>query len=102
MWGVSLGGYYAARAAAFDQRIKACISLGGPFDWAAAWDGLPELTREAFRVRSHCKTEVEARKNAAKLTLVGVAKTLLARSSSSTDGSTASCRRPIANAWRAK
>jgi hypothetical protein len=29
MWGVSLGGYYAPRAAAFDKRIKACIALGG-------------------------------------------------------------------------
>jgi 2,6-dihydroxypseudooxynicotine hydrolase len=73
MWGVSLGGYYAPRAAAFDKRIKACIALGGPFDWGAAWDGLPELTREAFRVRSHCKNEAEARKNAATLTLEGVA-----------------------------
>ena len=27
IWGVSLGGYYAPRAAAFDHRIKACISL---------------------------------------------------------------------------
>src|SRR5262249_36637208 len=73
MWGVSLGGYYAPRAAAFDKRIKACIALGGPFDWGAAWDNLPELTREAFRVRSHCKTEAEAKKNAATLSLVGVA-----------------------------
>jgi dipeptidyl aminopeptidase/acylaminoacyl peptidase len=76
IWGVSLGGYYAPRAAAFDQRIKACISLGGPFDWGAAWESLPELTREAFRVRSHCKTDAEARKNAAKLTLAGVAKNI--------------------------
>ena len=35
LWGVSLGGYYAPRAAAFEKRIKACIALGGPFDWAA-------------------------------------------------------------------
>ncbi len=27
IWGVSLGGYYAARAAAFEQRCKACVSL---------------------------------------------------------------------------
>jgi 2,6-dihydroxypseudooxynicotine hydrolase len=73
MWGVSLGGYYAPRAAAFDKRIKACIALGGPFDWGAAWDGLLELTREAFRVRSHYKTQDEAGKNAATLTLEGVA-----------------------------
>ena len=76
MWGVSLGGYYAPRAAAFDKRIKACIALGGPFDWGAAWDGLPELTREAFRVRSHCKTQDEARKNAATLSLDGIAQNI--------------------------
>ena len=76
MWGVSLGGYYAPRAAAFDKRIKACIALGGPFDWGAAWGGLPELTREAFRVRSHCKTQEEARKNAGMLSLEGVAKNI--------------------------
>jgi len=73
MWGVSLGGYYAPRAAAFDKRIKACIALGGPFNWGAAWDGLPELTREAFRVRSHAKTEAEAKKNAGTLSLEGIA-----------------------------
>jgi 2,6-dihydroxypseudooxynicotine hydrolase len=73
MWGVSLGGYYAPRATAFEKRIKACIALGGPFDWAAAWEGLPELTREAFRVRSHCKTQTEARNNAKTLSLVGIA-----------------------------
>ena len=73
MWGVSLGGYYAPRAAAFEKRIKACIALGGPFDWGAAWDTLPDLTREAFRVRSHCKTPDDARKNAATLSLAGLA-----------------------------
>ena len=71
--GVSLGGYYAPRAAAFERRVKACMALGGPFDWAQAWDGLPELTREAFRVRSHCRTEEETRRNAATLSLVDVA-----------------------------
>ena len=74
--GRSLGGYYAPRAAAFDKRIKACIALGGPFNWGAAWDGLPELTREAFRVRSHCKTQDEARNNASTLSLEGVAQNI--------------------------
>jgi len=27
LWGVSLGGYYAPRAAAFETRVKACIAL---------------------------------------------------------------------------
>jgi fermentation-respiration switch protein FrsA (DUF1100 family) len=76
MWGVSLGGYYAPRAAAFDKRIQACIALGGPFDWGAAWQGLPELTREAFRARSHCETQQQAHVHAATLTLEGVAQNI--------------------------
>jgi len=71
--GVSLGGYYAPRAAAFEKRIKACMALGGPFNWVEAWDGLPELTREAFRVRSHSTTPDEARRKAATLSLEGIA-----------------------------
>jgi pimeloyl-ACP methyl ester carboxylesterase len=73
LWGVSLGGYYAPRAAAFEKRIKACIALGGPYAWSEAWDGLPELTREAFRVRSHCATQDEARRKATTLSLQGLA-----------------------------
>jgi dipeptidyl aminopeptidase/acylaminoacyl peptidase len=72
-WGVSLGGYYAPRAAAFEQRIKACIALAGPFEWIECWDTLPDLTREAFRVRSHCATCEDARRHAATLSLTGVA-----------------------------
>jgi dienelactone hydrolase len=76
LWGVSLGGYYAPRAAAFETRVKACIALGGPYDWSEAWDGLPELTREAFRVRSHCATQQEALRRAANLSLNGVAQNI--------------------------
>ena len=53
------------------------MALGGPFDWGEAWDGLPELTREAFRVRSHSRTMEEARRNAATLTLAGVARRIV-------------------------
>jgi len=73
LWGVSLGGYYAPRAAAFEKRVRACVALSGPFDFLDAWDGLPELTREAFRVRSHCATTDDARRNAATLSLKGIA-----------------------------
>lgn len=76
MWGVSLGGYYAPRAAAFEKRIKACIALGGPFNWGANWDNLPGLTREAFAARSHAKNEQEARKNANTLSLEGIAQNI--------------------------
>jgi 2,6-dihydroxypseudooxynicotine hydrolase len=74
LWGVSVGGYYAPRAAAFEKRIRACISLAGPYDLAEIWDGLTELTREAFRARSHLRTLEEARSFARTLSLKGVAK----------------------------
>jgi dipeptidyl aminopeptidase/acylaminoacyl peptidase len=73
LWGVSLGGYYAARAAAFEKRVQACVALSSPYDMGANWDLLPELTREAIRVRSHASTPEEGRRNAATLSLSGVA-----------------------------
>lgn len=76
LWGVSLGGYYAARAAAFEKRAGACISLSGPYSWVETFDGRNELSREAFRVRSHCKTMEDAREVAKTLTLEGVAKNI--------------------------
>ena len=73
LWGVSLGGYYAPRAAAFEPRIAACIALSGPYDFGAAWDGLPGLTRSAFTVRSGATDEADARERAGQLSLAGVA-----------------------------
>ncbi len=35
MMALSMGGYYAPRATAFDQRIKACVCWGGNFNWGA-------------------------------------------------------------------
>lgn len=59
VWGVSLGGYYAARtAAALGDRVKACVALAGPFNFGDCWEGLPELTRQTFQVRS-CATDPE-------------------------------------------
>jgi 2,6-dihydroxypseudooxynicotine hydrolase len=71
IWGVSLGGYYAARLASGDRRVRACVSLCGPFSFGATWDQLPELSREAFRVRSKAATAKEARQRADELTLAG-------------------------------
>src|SRR5262249_29252378 len=73
LWGVSLGGYYAPRAVAFEKRIRACIALSGPFDLLDGWDVLPELTREALRVRSRCANEEDAKRNGATLSLKGIA-----------------------------
>ena len=46
--GVSLGGHYVVRAAAFEPRLKAIAGISGPFEFAANWDLMPELTRETF------------------------------------------------------
>jgi dipeptidyl aminopeptidase/acylaminoacyl peptidase len=73
LWGVSLGGYYGPRAAAFEPRIRACVALSGPYNMGDCWDTLPDLTREAFRVRSHAGTPDEGRANALTLSLAGVA-----------------------------
>lgn len=73
VWGVSLGGYYAPRAAAFEPRVAACVALSGPYDFSAAWDDMPALTREAVRVRAKVDSEEEARAYAARLSLDGVA-----------------------------
>jgi alpha-beta hydrolase superfamily lysophospholipase len=73
LWGVSLGGYYAPRAAAFEKRVRACIALSGPYDWADAWPRLPELTRETFRVRAQATGADDALRMARSLTLKGVA-----------------------------
>jgi 2,6-dihydroxypseudooxynicotine hydrolase len=74
--GISLGGYYAPRAAAFEKRIKACVTLSGPYSWLEIFEGRNELSREAFRVRSHSKTMEDAREVAKTLTLKGVAQNI--------------------------
>jgi len=53
--GVSLGGYYAARAISSDPRWRVGASLGGCFSFGEAWDDLPILTRNAFAARSGIK-----------------------------------------------
>ena len=73
LWGVSLGGYYAPRAAAFEPRVRACVSLTGPFDFADAFARAPELTRAAFIARCHARDADEAAEVAARMTLDGVA-----------------------------
>ncbi|HSO11246.1 MAG TPA: alpha/beta fold hydrolase [Anaerolineales bacterium] len=71
--GVSLGGYYAPRAAAFEPRVKAAVGNCGPWNFAECWHVLPSLTRAAFQHHSGAKNEEEAIANANKLSLDGVA-----------------------------
>jgi 5-aminopentanamidase len=72
-FGVSLGGYYAARAAAYEPRIKAAVSLAGPYQWSLDWDILPPQTRATFQRRSGAATEAQARDKLSALTLADAA-----------------------------
>jgi 2,6-dihydroxypseudooxynicotine hydrolase len=71
--GVSMGGYYAPRAAAFEPRIKAVAPIGGPFNFGQCWEQLPPLTRETFVHHSGAKDEAEGRAKALLLDLDGAA-----------------------------
>jgi dipeptidyl aminopeptidase/acylaminoacyl peptidase len=79
VWGVSLGGYYAPRvAAALGGRAAAVVALAGPFNFGEYWDGLPQLTRDTFRVRSGAADDDAARRHALELDLTQVASDIVA------------------------
>ena len=69
VFGVSLGGYYAARSAAYEPRVRAAVELAGPYQWDLDWDLLPAQTRTTFQHRSGAGSPAEARERAAALTL---------------------------------
>jgi dipeptidyl aminopeptidase/acylaminoacyl peptidase len=71
--GVSLGGYYAPRVAAFEPRIGAIATVGGPYDFGDCWDHLPPLSRLALLHNSGAADADEARAFAHQLTLAGIA-----------------------------
>jgi 2,6-dihydroxypseudooxynicotine hydrolase len=71
--GVSLGGHYVVRAGAFEPRLKAIAGISGPYDFAANWDSMPELTRETVAHHTGADGESEARRRAHELNLEGVA-----------------------------
>ena len=70
--GVSLGGYYAARAAAFEPRIRAAIGIAGAYRFADHFDRLPVLTRDAFTFRLKAPDQDMARTMLERLDLSGV------------------------------
>jgi 2,6-dihydroxypseudooxynicotine hydrolase len=71
--GVSLGGYYAPRAAAFEPRVRAAVGISGPWNFGEVWDNRPSLTKETFQHHSGASSLVEAREKAFELSLEGVA-----------------------------
>ena len=70
--GVSMGGYYAPRAGAFEPRLKAVAGISGPYDMGANWDGLPPLTRATLAHHTGAADDDEARAKASELSLDGV------------------------------
>ena len=70
--GVSLGGYYAPRAAAFEPRIDAVAGISGPFCFGELWDSLPELTRTTFVHKARASDDEDGRRRALELDLDGV------------------------------
>jgi dienelactone hydrolase len=67
--GVSLGGYYAPRVAAFEPRVKAAVAIGGSYNFGECWSGFPGLTRQAFVHHSGAADEAEGKKRALELDL---------------------------------
>ncbi len=67
--GVSLGGYYAPRAAAREPRLAAVAGVSGAFNFGECWEHLPGLTREAFQHHTGAADEDEARAKAFELDL---------------------------------
>ena len=76
LYGISLGGYYALRAAAHERRLKAVVSNAGPYKFGDLWDQLPELTRQAFTQRSGASGHEDARRRADLLSLEGIDRVL--------------------------
>jgi 2,6-dihydroxypseudooxynicotine hydrolase len=70
--GVSLGGYYAPRVAAFEPRLKAVAGISGPFCFGDMWGDLPPMTRQTFVVKSGAQDDADGHRLANTLNLEGV------------------------------
>jgi 2,6-dihydroxypseudooxynicotine hydrolase len=73
LMGVSLGGYYAARSAAFEPRLRAVVAAGGAYDYGAIIPGRPSHSLATFRHYSGSKTNEDAFDFARRMDLSGVA-----------------------------
>ena len=69
--GTVLGGYYVIRSAAYDDRLKLCVWLGGEYD-LSQWDEHPVLHQRIFAFAMGAKTLAEAGEMAKKISLQGI------------------------------
>jgi dipeptidyl aminopeptidase/acylaminoacyl peptidase len=73
LMGVSLGGYYVVRAAAFEPRVKATIENCGPYDPRENFQQRPMLSREAYIHRLKAQSVEEGLNKLKQFSLHGVA-----------------------------
>lgn len=73
IYGVSLGGHYVVRAAAFEPRLGACVSISGSYRVADSWANRPSMNRASYRVRAHLDTDEAAASFVERYDLTGVA-----------------------------
>ena len=73
LMGVSFGGQFAVRAAAFEQRLKAAIENCGPYNQATNFKNRPVISRETMVHRLKAANEEDALDKLQQFNLLGVA-----------------------------
>ncbi|MBI2756784.1 MAG: alpha/beta fold hydrolase [Chloroflexi bacterium] len=72
-YGISLGGYYVIRAAAFEPRLKAVVDNAGPYAMSEYWANLPPMTRATLQHRTGAGNPEDALQRTRQLDLSGIA-----------------------------
>lgn len=72
LYGVSLGGYYAVRVAAYEPRVKATIELAGTYSLVDNWDNRSSLSRRTFQKRSGARDDREAKERSRAIAMAGL------------------------------
>ena len=71
--GISLGSYFAARAAAFEPRMTCSVSFGGRYSYGN-FDSMPAISQQAFQTRTHSPDKETARERTKAFTLAETAR----------------------------
>src|SRR5438132_5333983 len=72
LMGVSFGGQFVVRAAAFEQRVRATIENCGPYNQAENFKGRPQISRDTLIHRLKAANEEEALNKLKRFNLQGV------------------------------
>jgi dipeptidyl aminopeptidase/acylaminoacyl peptidase len=70
--GISMGGIYGLRAAAYEPRIRAVVELAAPYNLGDCWDALNRLTKAGYVFYTKSSDEEEARRKAQALNVEGM------------------------------